>query len=116
MFGFGPKDAEMDAAEARAALESGHRMLDVREYWEFEAGHVADSVHIPLLELPSRFGELSVQDEWLVVCRSGNRSARAVSFLNGQGLKTINLHGGLQDWAREGFPVIDMNGNSGVVS
>ena len=48
-------------------------VLDVREPFEWQAGHIEDAVHIPLHELPSRVGELDPQARTLVVCHVGAR-------------------------------------------
>ena len=80
-------------------------MLDVREDDEWDAGHVEGSVHIPLMQLGERFGELPAT-QTLVVCRSGNRSAHATAYLVDQGFDAVNLAGGLAAWHRAGRPLV----------
>jgi rhodanese-related sulfurtransferase len=49
---------EVDREEARALLEKGAQLVDVRVGHEWEAGHIAGAIHLPLEELPERVGEL----------------------------------------------------------
>jgi rhodanese-related sulfurtransferase len=80
-------------------------VLDVREDWEWEAGHIAESVHIPLGELGARVGELSADRLIVVVCRSGVRSQMAADAMLDAGWDTANLAGGLLAWHAAGLPL-----------
>jgi rhodanese-related sulfurtransferase len=90
-------------------------VLDVREHDEWEAGHVAGSLHVPLQELGGRYVELPVDRQTLVVCRVGSRSAYATGFLVQQGVDAVNLEGGLAAWMRAGRPLVTDDGQPGVV-
>ncbi|WP_030104729.1 MULTISPECIES: rhodanese-like domain-containing protein [Actinoalloteichus] len=92
--------------EVRERLTDGVTLLDVRERDEWEAGHAPDALHIPLGELAGRLDELPENDEILVVCRSGGRSARATSFLNGNGWDAFNVDTGMKGWAATGNPMV----------
>ena len=98
--------ADLDPA---APVPEGMAVLDVREQEEWDAGHVAGATHIPLGELPARIDELPEED-LLVVCRSGGRSARATAWLNHSGFEARNLAGGLVDWERGGLPLATDDG------
>ena len=87
-------------------LPEGLLVLDVREDDEWQAGHVAGSLHIPLMELGNRYGELPDAEQTLVVCRVGNRSAYAAGFLIQQGIEAVNLEGGLVEWYAAGRPLV----------
>ena len=64
------------------------RDLDVRTAEEFQAEHVEGALNIPLQELPQRLGELGAPgSEVLAYCRSGNRSASAVTLLQRAGYR-----------------------------
>ncbi len=80
-------------------------MVDVREQNEWDAGHAPGAVHIPLGDLPSRLGELPEIEPLPVVCRSGNRSGRAVAWLTQQGFEAVNVAGGMKDWAAADKPL-----------
>ena len=75
-------------------------LIDVREPGEYEVACIPNSHLIPLGELPSRLNELEGFDEIYLHCRSGGRSARALQFLQEQGLKNLfNVEGGILAWA-----------------
>lgn len=88
------------------ALPAGAVLLDVREPYEWAAGHIDSAVHIPIGELTRRLGEIPQGDPLYVICRSGSRSARVAEFLRGQGTRAVNVSGGMQDWAAAGRPMV----------
>nr|WP_302104716.1 rhodanese-like domain-containing protein [Polycladomyces sp. WAk] len=73
-------------------------VLDVRKAEEWTKGHIPGAIHIPLDELPLRLGELDPNREWIVVCRSGNRSAKACAYLAERGFRVRNMRGGMLAW------------------
>lgn len=79
----------------------GAGLVDVREPWEFESGHLPGSVNIPMGQVVARKGELA--DPVVLVCRSGARSGRVAAYLIGNGhAKVANLLGGTERWLAEG--------------
>jgi rhodanese-related sulfurtransferase len=77
-------------------------VLDVRTPEEFQGGHITNATLIPLQELESRLNELDKKTSYLVVCRSGNRSAQASEILSNNGFTNIsNMTGGMSNWAYE---------------
>lgn len=75
-------------------------LLDVREPHEFQFAHIADSVLIPLNQIPNRLGELDPQQEIVVICHHGMRSLQAANYLVQSGYKNIaNLTGGIDAWS-----------------
>ncbi len=71
--------------------ENQGTIIDVRSYGEFMGGHVADSINIPLNEIPERTEEIKRLKEPLVLCcASGNRSGQAQHFLSQLGLECYN--------------------------
>lgn len=89
-----------------ADLPPEAHLLDVRERNEWEAGHAPTAYHIPMSELPARLGELPDDDPLYVVCRSGNRSARVVTYLVAQGYPAVNVTGGMQAWLASGREIV----------
>jgi rhodanese-related sulfurtransferase len=90
-------------------LPEGLSVLDVREQQEWDAGHIEGAVHVPLMELPERIGELS-HGQTLVVCKVGGRSAQATGWLAEQGYDVVNLDGGMLDWEAAGRPMVSEDG------
>ncbi len=83
------------APEARAAHDAGAFTLDVRGHAEWEAGHLAHAVLIPLPDLAARLGDIPRDRPVQVHCQSGVRSAMATSWLRAQGVDAVDVLGGL---------------------
>ncbi|KZE37260.1 rhodanese [Bhargavaea cecembensis] len=94
---------EISTKDLEARLEAGEQpdMIDVREHEEVAAGMIPGAVHIPLMELPERLGELDEDKEYIIICRSGNRSSMACNFLGGNGYNVTNMTGGMLAWEGE---------------
>ncbi|MGE3854297.1 MAG: rhodanese-like domain-containing protein [Planctomycetota bacterium] len=94
-------------ADADALLASGEvRVLDVRRATEFAEGHIPGALNIAHTRLIPRLDEVPTGSTLLVVCRSGNRSARAVSMLQRKGFDVINLDGGMEAWNAAHSPAL----------
>ena len=94
-----------DLEELLRASGGTTTLVDVREPYEYEAGHLEGSVHIPLGELPERIGEIAPDSAPVFICRSGGRSLAACEFALRAGIASpANLDGGLQAWARDVDP------------
>ena len=79
-------------------------VIDVREPMEYASGHISGSLNIPL----SRISQADLPRGPLVlVCQSGNRSAKALSQLLQQGHPhpVADLMGGLPAWQQAGYSV-----------
>ena len=96
--------------ELRTLLESAAapRVVDVRTPAEFETPHIAGSFNVPL-DLLDRHGteivrRLDLDDEVVLVCRSGQRSTKAQALLRNAGLTRGRvLEQGITDWEGRGF-------------
>lgn len=100
---------DVTVQEARRLIEDkpGLVLLDVRTASEYEEGHIEGAVNIPVQELSVRFDELSIEDELLVYCRTGNRSAQAVDVLLDLGFtKIYHMDEGITGWIEAGYPVV----------
>ena len=80
----------------------------MREPHESSAGHSEGATHIPMRDVPQRLAEIPKDKEVVMICRSGGRSGHVQQHLLGaQGYtRVLNLHGGMQRWAREVDPSI----------
>lgn len=97
---------EIDIAETARRMEAGAYILDVREPAEYVEGHVPGVPLIPLGDLVERADEVPTDQEVLVICRSGGRSARAVEYLRGLGIDAVNIAGGTDGWIEAGHRVV----------
>ena len=95
-------------------LPDATSVLDVREPVEWEHGHIDGAVHIPLMDLPQRLPDVP-KGHVVVVCKIGGRSARAVAYLQEQGIDAVNLEGGMVEWAGAGREMVAENGHSAHV-
>lgn len=84
-------------------------ILDVREDYEWEAGHVDGAIHIPLEQLPARLEELDPDVDLNVICRTGGRSFRATTWLNQNGYSAFNVVGGMGAWFEADMPMVSTN-------
>lgn len=80
-------------------------LLDVREPHEWDICRIPGSRLIPMNQVPEHSGELNPEQETIVICHYGGRSARVATYLMQIGFsKVINLTGGVDAWAREVDP------------
>ncbi|WUC97958.1 rhodanese-like domain-containing protein (plasmid) [Streptomyces sp. NBC_00525] len=112
----------------RVTVEEAHRrthgpdapavLLDVRERNEWDAGRAPGAVHAPLSGLAAGAPlPRAVRGRPLVViCRSGNRSQRAVALLGARGADAVDVKGGMKRWAAAGHPVVAAAGREGCVA
>jgi adenylyltransferase/sulfurtransferase len=102
MPGGSPGSSDITVEELRDARARGEAivLVDVREPHEWQISDLPGSVKIPLASVPSSLEKLSREDDLVVYCRTGGRSAQAVGFLKQRGYpKVRNLVGGINRWA-----------------
>lgn len=98
---------EVTVQQAEDLRKQGAAIVDVRETWEYEQGHIEGALHIPLGELTARADEVPTDRPVVINCHHGGRSMRAVQFLRSQGHNHIsNMQGGLDRWSLEIDPSI----------
>lgn len=98
---------EVSVSKATSLRDQGAFILDVREPEEWNAGHIPDATLIPLGELASRIDELPRDQQIVVVCRSGNRSATGRDILLDAGFQEVtSMAGGMNDWTSQGLPTV----------
>ncbi len=84
------KFGDLAAAPADGAGDGGPVILDVRRRLEWQEGHIAGAVHIPLHELPGRLAEVPPGEVW-VHCGAGYRAMAASSMLAARGRRVISI-------------------------
>jgi rhodanese-related sulfurtransferase len=96
-----PQTLAETMAKKRAAGEPVF-LLDVRQQWEYDHCHLADSTLIPLGELPERLAELDVPTGAMIVvyCHHGVRSLSGAAILEANGHPVAySLAGGIEAWS-----------------
>jgi rhodanese-related sulfurtransferase len=87
------------------------QVIDVREVYEREAGHIAGSRHIALAELTGQAQSVKRERPVVFYCRVGVRSDMAAQAFRTAGFQAHSLRGGLVRWAQEGRPLTPEDGH-----
>lgn len=112
-------DVSTDLTSSRGLAEhlDEVQVVDCREPYEWVAGRIDGSIHLPLNTiLAGSTGELDPDKTTVVVCRSGNRSELATLMLRARGFEAHNLQNGLEEWEAEGRPLTTPDGAPGRVA
>jgi rhodanese-related sulfurtransferase len=115
LFGSSTTEA-VGPTDAQDLLRRGALLLDVREQGEWDAGHAPKAKHHPLRGLHTSMDRLPQGRTIVVVCRSGNRSARATKVLTKAGFDAVNLTGGMTAWKSAGLPLVNSRGKKGALA
>lgn len=94
--------------EARELIDSGAHVIDVRDPYEYQGGHVPEATLIPVNSVFDRRAELPDDGKIVFVCAVGSRSALACEMAAAAGLppeRLYNLEGGTDAWVAAGEPV-----------
>src|SRR5690606_13494391 len=95
---------EITAVELKEKLDKNEdlQLIDVREINERNFAHIG-GVHIPMVSVLQNVDKFNKEKEVVVYCRSGNRSAQVIRFLEANhGFKNLaNLKGGILAWSDE---------------
>jgi len=95
---------ELDVEKLQDLLQNGSApiIIDVREDFELEISKIDGAIHIPMNQVPKRVEELSPENEYVIMCRTGVRSAQICEFLANQKFQSVaNLTGGINQWAKQ---------------
>lgn len=90
-------------AELHAAGEI--ELVDIREPYEREAGHVAGSKHVEFAQLSQEAGSLDREKPLVLYCRMGGRSSVALQAFKASGFDVHQMEGGLLAWADKDLPM-----------
>jgi len=104
------KSTEIHMSELHQTLTSDYPLvLDVRNASELkEEGMIDGASHIAYTRLLTRLNELPKDRHIYVHCRSGQRSAFAVAFLQKHGYKATNVRGFMMDWTTSGGDLVPL--------
>ncbi len=105
--GFNPPFKQATASEVKRRLDAGEklRVVDVREPDEYEIARVEGAELRPMSEIQSWWQELPRDEELVVMCHHGGRSAQVSAALSQAGFQHVtNMEGGIDAWSREVDP------------
>jgi rhodanese-related sulfurtransferase len=108
-----PSESDLDPQQLEDWLRVGGepQLIDVRESYEHEAGHIGGDRHISLAELTAQAGSVDKERAVVFYCRVGNRSRMATDAFRASGFEAYNMSGGLMRWVREGRPIDPADGS-----
>lgn len=108
MAAFTAPELEVEPDQVAAWLDAGQdaQVIDVRETYEREAGHMEGSRHIELERLASQAETIDQQRPVVFYCRLGARSAMAAQAFRGAGYEAYSMRGGLTLWAEQQRPLV----------
>ena len=100
----------VDVITLNSWLESTEAIiLDVREPYEYQEGHINGAINIPLSAILVEIDQIKdIQGKKIVLqCRVGGRSMRACQLLQAEGLEqdVWNVEGGIDAWKKAGYKV-----------
>lgn len=98
---------EVCPTSTQELIQRGYLLLDIREVSEVEqlSLDVPRILYIPMSSLEDRIHELPKDEKAIVVCTTGERSKRVVSYLQYHGYSNyINMKKGIEKWVQKGFP------------
>jgi rhodanese-related sulfurtransferase len=81
------------------------QLIDVRERYEREAGHIEGTRHIELVKLSGAAASVERERPVVFYCRVGSRSTMAAQAFRAAGFQAYSMQGGLARWAQEGRPL-----------
>lgn len=92
--------SEVLPIEVQKMLQENKQLVvvDVREAGEVAGGTIPGAINIPLGQVLTRINEFDSNKEYLMICRSGNRSSLACEWLSSKGFQVTNLLGGMMSW------------------
>ena len=98
---------DLSVDEIKPLVDSGeYEVVDVREGWERERGHIPGSKHVVLSRILANPGGQKFVDHTIFVCEVGERSAVASEMAVALGVKdVVNFRGGHRAWREAGLPM-----------
>jgi len=109
----GTRFQEVTVSQARELIQQRARdaefvILDVRTPEEFAQGHLSGALNVNLMapEFERRLGALDKAKTYLVYCRTGNRSEKAIQIMGRLGFRSVyHMSEGIVGWQKKGFPL-----------
>jgi rhodanese-related sulfurtransferase len=102
---------EITPERVREMLAEGGQVIDVRSDEEREAGHIAGTRHIELVELAAQAESVDRDRPVVFYCRGDGRSAMATQAFRASGYEAYRLAGGITEWHARGLPLEPADGH-----
>ncbi len=96
--------SEIDVYELEKYLQNDQCpiIIDVREDYEVAISKLQQAIHIPMNEIPNNIKNFDTNSDYIILCRSGVRSAQICEFLIDNNFTSVsNLLGGINEWAKK---------------
>ena len=104
--------ADYTPQEVSQLLANGEiQLIDVRETYEREAGHIEGTRHVSMTELTGAAQSVPRDRPVVFYCRVGGRSQMAAQAFRAAGFDAYTMAGGLVRWAAEGRPLVPEDGH-----
>jgi rhodanese-related sulfurtransferase len=103
-------DVEPERVSGWLEQDADLQVIDVREPYEREAGHIEGTRHIELVKLTAEAGTVDRDRPVIFYCRLGSRSEMAAQAFRASGFEAYSMTGGLVRWAHEGRPLSPQGG------
>ncbi|TME03121.1 MAG: rhodanese-like domain-containing protein [Chloroflexi bacterium] len=98
------RDLKVD--DVKKLIDDGYEVVDVREDWEWNKGHLPGATHVVLSSILANPGAQTFRDRTIFVCGVGERSAVASEMAVALGVKdVVNFRGGTKAWKDAGLPM-----------
>jgi rhodanese-related sulfurtransferase len=103
-------DLDPEQVQSWLTEDPGLQVIDVRESYEREAGHINGTRHVELVKLSSEAATVERERPVVFYCRVGSRSGMAAQAFRASGFEAYSMRGGLERWAQEGRPLSPEDG------
>jgi hydroxyacylglutathione hydrolase len=98
------RDLKID--DIKKLMSEGYEVVDVREDWEWQRGHIPGARHVVLASILANPGRLQFSERTIFACEVGERSAVASEMAVALGVKdVVNFRGGTKAWREAGEPL-----------
>jgi hydroxyacylglutathione hydrolase len=98
---------DLNLEDIRKLIDGGgYELVDVREDWEWNKGHLPGARHVVLNALLANPAAQKIRDRTIFVCHTGERSSVASEMALALGTKdVVNFRGGTKAWRDAGLPL-----------
>ena len=98
------RDLKID--DVKKLMAEGYEVVDVREDWEYQRGHIPGARHVVLARILANPGAQKFNDRTIFACEVGERSAVASEMAVALGVRdVVNFRGGTKAWKDAGLPL-----------